>query len=71
MPDLTDKQTSDLESELVDLDKLLQRLEDERGINVRTLLRKTRVHLASLSGQPLAGGRLTRFGRATLTKVYA
>ena len=30
MPELSDKQTADLESELVDLDKLLQRLEDEK-----------------------------------------
>jgi hypothetical protein len=48
----------------------VQRLEAERGINVKTLSRKLRLHLAQLQSRP-AAGRLTRFGRATFTKVYA
>ena len=48
----------------------VQRMEDERGINVKTIPRKLRLHLARLGMSPQTG-RLTRFGRSTFTKVYA
>jgi len=46
----------------------VQRLEPD--MTVRTIPRKTRVHLADIRTAVPSRGRLTRFGRASFTKVY-